>query len=54
MKIHCLRDNPMPPNSPFLLSEENRDDPDVWDAVDGEMTTAVDLIGRWLSAGAPH
>jgi hypothetical protein len=51
---HRLRDNRMPPNSPFLLSEENRDGPDVWDAVEGEMTTAVDLIGRWLEAGAPH
>jgi|GEM_PF-338140 hypothetical protein len=51
---HRLRDNRMPPNSPFLLSEENRDGPDVWDPVLGEMTTAVELIGRWLAAGAPH
>jgi len=51
---HRLRDNRMPPNAPFLLSEENRDGPDVWDPVEGEMTTAVDLIGRWLGAGAPH
>lgn len=49
-----LRNNRMPPNSPFLLSEENRDGPDVWDPVEGEMTTAVELIGRWLDAGAPH
>jgi len=51
---HRLRDNRMPPNSPFLLSEDNRDGPDVWDAIEGEMTTAVELIGRWLGSGAPH
>jgi hypothetical protein len=44
----------MPPNSHFLLSEENRDGPDVWDAVQGEMVTAIDLIGLWLAAGAPE
>ena len=49
-----LRDNRMPPNSHFLLSEENRDGPDVWDAVQGEMVTAIDLIGLWLAAGAPE
>jgi len=49
-----LRNNRMPPNAPFLLSEDNRDGPDVCDPVEGEMTTAVELIGRWLEAGAPH
>ena len=47
-----LRDNRMPPDAPFLLSEENRDGPDVWDPVNGEIVTAVDLIGLWLEAGA--
>lgn len=47
-----LRNNRMPPNAPFLLSEDNRDGPEVIDPVTGLPTTAVDLIGKWLEAGA--
>ena len=51
---HRLRDNRMPPNAPFLLDESNRDGPLLTHPVTGLPVRALDLIGEWVSNGAPN
>ncbi len=48
-----LRDNRMPPNSPFVIDESNNDGRTVTHPVTGKLVNAVDLIEEWLNAGAP-
>ncbi|MCC6336872.1 MAG: Ig-like domain-containing protein [Myxococcales bacterium] len=47
-----LREHRMPPEGPFSVQNAGRDGPAV--AVDGGTTTAVELIGAWVAAGAPE
>lgn len=47
-----LRNNRMPPGSPFDPTEANRDGPTL--TVNGVEVRAVDLIGAWVEAGAPE
>jgi hypothetical protein len=49
---HRLRDNRMPPGSPFDITEANRDGPTL--DINGVDVRAVDLIGDWVNAGAPE
>jgi len=49
---HRLRDNRMPPGSPFVINEENRDG--LLLTINGIEVWAVDLIGAWVEAGAPE
>ncbi len=48
-----LRNNRMPPTSPFVLDESNRDGRTIFDALHPTGISAVDLIGEWVGAGCP-
>ncbi|MBI2559677.1 MAG: hypothetical protein HYW14_00895 [Planctomycetes bacterium] len=49
-----LRNNRMPPTSPFVLDESNRNGPTIVDTLHPGGISAVDLIGEWVGAGAPN
>ncbi len=51
-----LRNNRMPPESPFVLDESNRNGPTVVDPTVAPPGTisAVGLIGLWVDAGCPN
>lgn len=48
-----LRNNRMPPTSPFVLDESNRNGRTLTHPVTGDPVSAVDLIGEWVAAGCP-
>ncbi|MCP4363260.1 MAG: hypothetical protein GY796_35110 [Chloroflexi bacterium] len=47
-----LRDNRMPPDTHFDLTEENRDGPVL--LINGAEVRAVDLLADWVAAGVPE
>ncbi len=48
-----LRNNRMPPGAPFQFGQGNRNGPWLTHPVSGEPVQAVNLIGEWVSNGAP-
>ena len=48
-----LRNNRMPPNSPFVIDESNNKGRTLTHPITGELVSAVDLIEEWVDSGAP-
>jgi hypothetical protein len=48
-----FRNNRMPPNAPFQFGQGNRNGPWLTHPVTGQPVQAVNLIGEWVSIGAP-